>query len=85
MVDEILFFHPSGVPYDLKCHIYGWCAAMITFAKSFSAQPLEVAILDKFKVAFKQVDSIAMVTLCILQIVHTFVLSTSIHSLIHIL
>jgi hypothetical protein len=59
--DEILFFHPPGILYNSKLHFIGWCAAMMNFAKNFAEQPLEVASLDKFKVAFKQVDSIAMI------------------------
>ncbi len=60
-VDEVLFFYPPGVPAPSKSHFNGWCSAMIAFTKNFTNHPLEVATLEKFKVAFKQIGSITMV------------------------
>lgn len=60
-IDIVLYFYPPGVSADAKFHLFGWCSAMINFSRSFTAQPLEVAILERYKIAFKQTGSITMV------------------------
>lgn len=57
----MLYFYPPGVPADSKFFFNGWCTAMLNFTKNFTNHPLEVATLEKFKVAFKQVGSISLV------------------------
>lgn len=61
LLDVVLYFYPPGVPSDAKFFFNGWCTAMLNFTNNFTSQPLEVATLEKFKVAFKQIGSTSMV------------------------
>eukprot|EP01103_Thecamoeba_quadrilineata_P007341 TRINITY_DN17230_c0_g1_i1.p1 TRINITY_DN17230_c0_g1~~TRINITY_DN17230_c0_g1_i1.p1 ORF type:complete len:562 (+),score=108.70 TRINITY_DN17230_c0_g1_i1:29-1687(+) len=60
--DDIpIFFYPPDADKDLKLLIIGASFAMINFVKNFTNEEIQILSLERFKMAFKQVDAITLV------------------------